>query len=80
MVTYDEHLEFLVKQEMGARAERTGFQMARQCKSALTYSSNEYEQRRYAQGFEDGHAMLMQEVPHADMPVLPATENRADVT
>ena len=56
-VTYQEHLEFLVKQEMGARAERYGFVDARLHVTA-PFSGDPYEQQRYQQGYEDGKVML----------------------
>ena len=60
-VSYDEHLAFLVRQEMGARAERYGFVDAKlhvtTGVSELMFSS-EYEQMRYQQGYEDGKAIL----------------------
>ena len=57
-VTYAEHLQFLVRQEAGARAERYGFAGAKLYPALLTFSSDEYEQMRYRQGYEDGQAML----------------------
>lgn len=55
---YEEHLAFLIKQEMGARAERYGFVDAK-LPALLTFSRDDYEQMRYRQGYEDGKSMLM---------------------
>ena len=58
-VTYDEHLGFLVKQERGARCERQGFQDAKLFQRILQFSSDQYEQRRYADGFETGKEKIL---------------------
>ena len=56
-VSYQEHLAFLIRQEAGARAERYGFVDAK-LPALLIWSSDDYEQMRYKQGYEDGKAML----------------------
>lgn len=60
-VTFDEHLEFLIRQEMGARAERMGFVDAKAILAGLAEEMvccSDYEQMRYRQGVENGTAML----------------------
>ena len=57
-VGYEEHLAFLVKQEMGARAERYGFVDARLHVAVMQTFDNAYETMRYRQGYEDGKAIL----------------------
>jgi len=54
---YQAHLEWLIKQQIGARAERYGFVDA-QLHVTAPFSGDEYEQMRYQQGFEDGKAIL----------------------
>lgn len=56
-VGYQEHLAYLIKQEMGARAERYGFVDAKE-QSVPTPFGTDYEQQRYQQGFDDGKIML----------------------
>ncbi len=56
-VTYHAHLEWLIRQEVGARAERYGFVDARLHVTA-PFSGDAYEQQRYQQGYEDGKIML----------------------
>lgn len=56
-MTYDAHLEWLIRQEAGARAERYGFVDARLSITA-PFSGDPYEQQRYQQGYEDGKIML----------------------
>jgi hypothetical protein len=56
-MNYDEHLAFLVRQEMGARAERYGFVDAK-LHVAPQMFDNEYETTRYRQGYEDGKMIL----------------------
>jgi len=53
----DEHLAFLIKREVGARAERLGFHAAEVFTRCPPYSKDPYEQMRYEQGYEDGRAM-----------------------
>ena len=57
-VTYREHLEWLHRQEAGARAERYGFFDARLSVTVAQLFESEYETMRYQQGYEDGTAML----------------------
>ena len=58
-VSFDEHLAFLVKQEMGARAERLGFVDAKALfNGGVDLFDNDYERMRYQQGLENGTAML----------------------
>jgi uncharacterized membrane protein len=57
-VTYEAHLEFLIKQEMGARAERYGFVDAKLCVAVPLPFDSEYETMRYQQGYEDGKAIF----------------------
>lgn len=60
-MTYDEHLEFLIRQERGARAERQGFLDAKSFKDwtkPVTFTKDEKEQARYNMGWENGKAML----------------------
>ena len=69
-VTYQEHLDFLIKQEAGARAERYGFVDAKMANATAGMPLSrpvpqwsipiisDYEQMRYKQGYEDGKAML----------------------
>lgn len=59
-VTYDEHLDWLRRQELGARAERYGFVDAR-LKITAPFSGDSYEQQRYQMGYEDGKIMLQVE-------------------
>ena len=59
-VSYEEHLAFLRRQELGARAERYGFVDARLSITA-PFSGDAYEQQRYQQGYEDGKIMLQVE-------------------
>ena len=54
---YEEHLAFLIKQQIGARAERYGFVDA-QLHVTAPFSGDAYEQMRYKQGFDDGKAIL----------------------
>lgn len=64
MNTYDQHLAWLIREESYFRAERYGFQLARDVsfvKAPYGYSSNPREQARYEQGFNDGRAMMIQE-------------------
>ena len=58
MTSYDEHLAWLVKQEMGARAERQGFLDAQTFDKLMVFSQNRYEQSRYADGYQNGKAIL----------------------
>lgn len=61
-VSFDEHLAFLVKQELGARAERMGFVDAKAIVAGLAdemVCGSDYEQMRYRQGLENGTAILM---------------------
>jgi hypothetical protein len=61
IVTYDEHLAFLVKMEMGARAERYGFVDAKlPVPVTVLFGDDTYEQMRYRQGYEDGKMLLQQ--------------------
>ena len=60
-VSYQDHLDWLIRQEAGARAERYGFEGAKLYPALLTFSSDEYEQMRYRQGYEDGQSMLSTE-------------------
>lgn len=60
-VSYQEHLQWLIRQEVGALAERYGFEGAKFYPALLTFSSDEYEQMRYRQGYEDGRSMLATE-------------------
>ena len=57
-VTYDEHLQFLIRQEEGARAERYGFFDAQLQVTVTQTFDSKYELMRYQQGYEDGTAML----------------------
>ena len=60
-VSFDEHLAFLVKQELGARAERMGFVDAKAIHAGLAdemMCCSDYEQMRYRQGLENGRAIL----------------------
>lgn len=59
-MTYQEHLEWLIRQEAGARAERYGFVDAR-LKITAKFSGDSYEQQRYQQGYADGKIMLQVE-------------------
>jgi len=62
MVSYDEHLGFLVKQTRGARAEQQGFLDARsfpEWTKPVEFSAEPYEQQRYNTGFIDGRTMLL---------------------
>ena len=72
-MTYDAHLEWLIRQEAGARAERYGFVDAKMANATAGMPLSrpvpswsipiisDYEQMRYKQGYEDGKAMLLQE-------------------
>lgn len=57
-MTYQKHLEWLIRQEMGARAERYGFVDARLHVAVPQPFDSEYETMRYQQGYEDGKAMI----------------------
>ena len=57
-VSYEERLEWLIKQEAGARAERYGFFDAKLSVTVDWPFHSEYEQMRYQQGYEDGKAIL----------------------
>ena len=57
-VGYQEHLEWLIRQEAGARAERYGFVDARLHVNVPMPFDSEYETMRYRQGHEDGKAMI----------------------
>lgn len=54
---YQERLEWLIRQQIGARAERYGFVDASLGVTA-PFSGDDYEQMRYKQGFDDGRAIL----------------------
>ena len=56
-VSYEEHLEWLHRQERGARAERYGFFDAQLHVIVTQTFESEYETMRYQQGYEDGTAM-----------------------
>ena len=58
MTKYDDHLAWLVRQELGARAERLGFQAATCFDRCPPYSKDEYETMRYETGYENGRAIL----------------------
>ena len=55
---YLEHLRFLIKQEMGARAELQGFRDAKWMYKLPLYSRDRYEQDRYVNGFQDGKTII----------------------
>ena len=57
-MNYEEHLAWLVRQELGARAERQGFVEANNPMSLGQGCGSAYERMRYRQGYEDGVAML----------------------
>ena len=57
-VSYQEHLDWLIRQEAGARAERYGFFDARLHVTVTQTFDSKYELMRYQQGYEDGTAML----------------------
>ncbi len=58
-MTYQAHLDWLIRQEAGARAERYGFVDAKMVfAGGVDLFSTDYEQMRYRQGYEDGKAML----------------------
>ena len=59
--TYDEHLEWLIRQERGARAERQGFVDAKsfpEWTKPVAFTKDEREQQRYHLGWENGQTML----------------------
>jgi hypothetical protein len=59
MSTYNEHLAFLRKQEVGAIAELQGFVSAQWADTVKPYSNLDlYAQQRFTQGYEDGKAIL----------------------
>lgn len=61
MVTYDEHLEWLIRQERCARAERQGFLDAKSFPDwtkPVVFTKDEREQQRYNLGWENGKTML----------------------
>ena len=62
-VSYREHLDWLIRQEAGARAEVYGFVDARNAANCMNMrpAYDPYEQMRYRQGYEDGQAMLSAE-------------------
>lgn len=53
-ISYTEHLEFLIRQELGSRAERQGFQDAKSFEQLPKFSPDKYEQGRYADGYFSG--------------------------
>ncbi len=59
-VTYREHVAYRKKEALGAEAEYQGFLMALTCTADIppVYSHDEYLERRYRQGFEDGRIVL----------------------
>lgn len=64
-ISYDDHLAHLIKMELGARAERQGFQDAKlfiDAAKPLRYSSDPFEQKRYEGGWEIGREKLRFEV------------------
>lgn len=64
MVTYEQHKSFLEAVHYWSQAELEGFLDAKtQEKPCCKPGVSEHYQRRYMQGFEDGKAKLMQEVP-----------------
>ena len=62
-MNYQEHLDWLHRQEAGARAERYGFVDAKAVSvtAGPMRFDTDYEQMRYRQGCEDGKAMLWQD-------------------
>jgi hypothetical protein len=62
MSTYNEHLEFLKRQEVGAIAELQGFISAQWANQVTPYSNlDPYAQQRFEHGYEDGKAILVVE-------------------
>lgn len=67
MKSYNEHLAFLTKMEIGSRAERVGFQMAKEIRDlgkdhpnrVPQFSQEPYEQERFQCGLLDGWAMFI---------------------
>jgi hypothetical protein len=59
-ISYAEHLTQRKKQALGAEAEYQGWLMAKTCmeQEPPPYSSDEYLQRRYYEGFQDGRIVL----------------------
>jgi|CXWL01.1.fsa_nt_gi hypothetical protein len=57
-MSYETRLEWLIKMEAGARAERYGFFDAKLSVTVAQLFESEYETMRYQQGYEDGTAML----------------------
>jgi hypothetical protein len=57
-MTYQERLEWLIKMEAGARAERYGFFDAKLSVTVTQTFDSEYELMRYRQGYEDGKIIL----------------------
>lgn len=62
MISYDQHLEFLIRQSIGARSELQGFRDAKEFERLHVFSSDKYEQGRYADGYHDGKAKLRGDV------------------
>lgn len=61
MVTYDEHLAWLIREERGARAERQGFTDRKtfpRWDGPIRFSSEAYEQDRYDIGFYTAQTKL----------------------
>jgi hypothetical protein len=61
MVTYNEHLDWLKRQVLGAEAEVQGFLSAAVTDRLLPFSKDPYLQQRFAQGYEDGRMKLLDE-------------------
>ena len=56
---YIEHLEFLVKQKVGADAELQGYRDAKEFDKLMQYSKDPFQQDRYATGYFDGQAKIL---------------------
>lgn len=61
MVTYEQHLEFLIRNVEGSRAELQGFRDAKSFDKLMVWSQDKYLQNRYADGYQTGKEKLKAE-------------------
>lgn len=65
MSRYEDHKMKRMQWLMGAEAEYQGFAGARIFEKPLRFTTDEYVQRRYEAGFEDGKMLLAQDEAEA---------------
>lgn len=61
MLTFEDHKQRRLQWLLGAEAEYQGFSGARLFERPIQFSKDEYVQKRYLQGFEDGKTILREE-------------------